>query len=258
MTPANIDRIKPLVRFWSKRLEPSNFQLLCDRDIREKGNKVETDFRSEHCVGGLILSVWSLLRLYVPTRPVGSRPSGAWCAGAPSSIQNEHLGCHTTFGRSRTYRPHWSNCLRGCLRAQSAATCADRHTERHEMLVTRLSRLSVAISLALVAPVAAQTGSIGAHTCAKWLDGREHQLSTTMETWAYGYLTSSNQWALALGLTAAPLLFPELLSLLDQHCKSTPNAYLANVVLDVIQSEFSRRNRARNEAPSPRQRTPKP
>jgi hypothetical protein len=130
----------------------------------------------------------------------------------------------------------------------------------HRVLVARLSRLSVAISLALVAPVAAQTSSIGAHTCAKWLDGREHQLSTTMETWAKGYLTSSNQWALALGLglTAAPLLFPELLSLLDQRCKSTPNAYLANVVLDVIRSELLRRNRERNEAPSPRQRTPKP
>jgi hypothetical protein len=117
---------------------------------------------------------------------------------------------------------------------------------------------SVAISLALVAPVASQTGSIGSRTCAKWLDGREHQLSTTMETWVQGYLTSSNQLALALGLTAAPLLFPELLSLLDQRCKSTPNAYLANVVLDVIQSEFSRRKRERNEAPRPGQKTPKP
>jgi hypothetical protein len=125
-------------------------------------------------------------------------------------------------------------------------------------LVARLSRLSVAISLALVAPVAAQTSTIGARTCAKWLDGREHQLSTTMETWVDGYLISSNQWALALGLTAAPLLFPELLSLLDQRCKSTPNAYLANVVLDVIQSEFSRRNRERNEAPSSRRRAPGP
>jgi hypothetical protein len=48
MTPANIDHIKPLVRFWSKRLEPSNFQLLCERHIREKGNTVETDFRPDH------------------------------------------------------------------------------------------------------------------------------------------------------------------------------------------------------------------
>jgi hypothetical protein len=88
--------------------------------------------------------------------------------------------------------------------------------------------------------VAAHPEPIGMHTCARWLDGREQHLSTTMETWVHGYLTSSNQWALALGLAEAPLLIPDLLKLIDQSCKSSPDARLANVVLDVIWSELSR------------------
>ena len=62
-----------------------------------------------------------------------------------------------------------------------------------------------------------------------------------METWVEGYLASSNQWALALGLAEAPLLVPELLKLIDESCKSKPDARLANVVLDVIRTELSRR-----------------
>ena len=111
--------------------------------------------------------------------------------------------------------------------------------------MARLSPLPVAISLALVAP--AQAESIGTRTCAKWLDGREHHQSTTMETWVHGYITSSNQWALALGWTVTPLLVSEALSLLDQSCKSAPNARPADV-LDMIQSEFlpaNRRDRSR-------------
>jgi hypothetical protein len=61
-----------------------------------------------------------------------------------------------------------------------------------------------------------------------------------METWVEGYLASSNQWASALGLAEAPLLVPELLKLIDESCKSKPDARLANVVLDVIRAELSR------------------
>jgi hypothetical protein len=61
-----------------------------------------------------------------------------------------------------------------------------------------------------------------------------------METWVEGYLASSNQWALALGLAEAPLLAPELLKLIDESCKSKPDARLAKVVLDVIRAALSR------------------
>jgi hypothetical protein len=91
-----------------------------------------------------------------------------------------------------------------------------------------------------MASVAAHPEPIGTHTCARWLDGREQHLSTTMETWVEGYLASSNQWALALGLAEAPLLVPELLRLIDQSCKSNPDARLAHVVLDVVRTELSR------------------
>ena len=110
--------------------------------------------------------------------------------------------------------------------------------------MARLSPLPVAASLALVAP--AQAESIGTRTCAKWLDGREHHLSTTMETWVHGYVTSSNQWALTLGLRVTPLPVPKVLSLLDQSCKSTPDARLADV-LYVIPSELLRANRRDGE-----------
>jgi hypothetical protein len=45
--PAHIDHIRPVIRFWSKRLDLSNFQLMCNKHKWEKGNKVETDFRPE-------------------------------------------------------------------------------------------------------------------------------------------------------------------------------------------------------------------
>jgi hypothetical protein len=121
-----------------------------------------------------------------------------------------------------------------------AAVRADTPRKR-EMLTTRLGPLPVAISLAFAAPAAAQPEPAETWTCARWLDGREHHRSKTMETWVHGYLTSSNQWALALGWTATPLLLADVLTLLDKNCKSTPNAPLAEV-LDVIQSEFLRAN----------------
>jgi len=43
-----------------------------------------------------------------------------------------------------------------------------------------------------------------------------------------------------LGLAEAPLLVPELLKLIDESCKSKPDARLANVVLDVIRAELLR------------------
>jgi len=82
--------------------------------------------------------------------------------------------------------------------------------------------------------------STGTRTCARWLDRREQHLSVTMETWVEGYLASSNQWALTLRLTDTPLLARDLLKLIDQSCKSNPDAHLANVILDVIWSELSR------------------
>ena len=105
----------------------------------------------------------------------------------------------------------------------------------------RLHPLPVVISLALVIPALAQPEAPEAWTCARWLDARDHHRSKNMETWVDGYLTSSNQWALALGWADAPLLVPEVLTLLDHNCKATPNAAVADV-LDVIQSEFLRAN----------------
>jgi hypothetical protein len=95
--------------------------------------------------------------------------------------------------------------------------------------------------LALMVPMAAEAETPETWTCAKWLDGREHHQSTTMEIWVQGYLTSSNQWASALGWAVPPLRVREVLSLLDQGCKSQPNAHLADV-LDAIQSEQLRTN----------------
>jgi hypothetical protein len=106
--------------------------------------------------------------------------------------------------------------------------------------VPRLTPLPVTISLTLMTSVATHAEPIGTRTCARWMDGRGQHLSTTMETWVTGYLASSNQWALALGLAEAPVLVPELLKLIDQNCKSNPNARLANVVFDVIRSELLR------------------
>jgi len=104
-----------------------------------------------------------------------------------------------------------------------------------------LSPLLVAVLLPFGARALAQPEAPEAWTCARWLDARDHHRSKNMETWVDGYLTSSNQWALALGWADAPLLVPEVLTLLDHNCKATPNASVAEV-LDVIQSEFLRAN----------------
>ena len=107
--------------------------------------------------------------------------------------------------------------------------------------MTRLTPLPVTILLTLMTSVATHAEPIGTRTCTRLLDGREQHLSTTMETWVDGYLASSNQWAFSLGLAEAPLLFPDVLKLIDQSCKSKPDARLANVILDVIHTELARR-----------------
>jgi hypothetical protein len=113
----------------------------------------------------------------------------------------------------------------------------------------RLTPLLVTISLTLMTSVASRAEPIGARACTTWLDGREQHLSTTTETWVAGYVASSNQWVLALGLADAPLLVPDLLKLIDQNCKSNPGARLENVVLDAIRSALSRR-KPQQQAPS--------
>jgi hypothetical protein len=109
------------------------------------------------------------------------------------------------------------------------------------MATAGLSSLPVAMVMILSIPAAAARESPEAWTCAQWLEARQHHRSKTVETWLDGYLASSNQWALALGWAQAPLLVPDVLNLLDQNCKSTPEALLIDV-LDVIQSEFLRAN----------------
>jgi hypothetical protein len=111
------------------------------------------------------------------------------------------------------------------------------------MLVATLNPLLVAIWLTLVTLRAAEAEPPERWTCAKWLDGRERRQSTTMETWVQGYVTSSNEWALALGWTVTPLQGPLVLPLLDQSCKSIPNARLADVVFDMIRSTLWPKNR---------------
>jgi hypothetical protein len=106
-----------------------------------------------------------------------------------------------------------------------------------------LTPLLVAIWPTLVTLGAAEAEPPERWTCAKWLDGREQRQSTTMETWVQGYVTSSNEWALALGWTVTPLPGPQVLPLLDQSCKSTPNARLADIVFDMIRSTFWPKNR---------------
>ena len=113
----------------------------------------------------------------------------------------------------------------------------------------RLTPLPVTISLALMASVATHAEPVGTRTCARWLDGREQHLSTTMENWVARYLASSNQWALALGPADALVPVPELLKLIDQNCKSNPDGRLANAVLNVIRSELLR-EKPRQRAPS--------
>ena len=109
------------------------------------------------------------------------------------------------------------------------------------MATARLNPLPVAMAMMLTVPAAAAPDAPKAWTCAQWVDARQHHRSQTMETWLDGYLASSNQWALALGWPDAPLQVPEVLNLLDQNCKSAPNALVTDV-LDVVQSEFLRAN----------------
>jgi hypothetical protein len=69
-----------------------------------------------------------------------------------------------------------------------------------------------------------------------------------METWVQGYVTSSNEWTLALGWTVTPLQGPQVLPLLDQSCKSTPNARPADVVFDMIRYNILAEKSASNQA----------
>lgn len=41
----NVDHIYPIRAFWSKRLDPSNLQILCRECNEHKGNKIVTDLR---------------------------------------------------------------------------------------------------------------------------------------------------------------------------------------------------------------------
>ena len=125
--------------------------------------------------------------------------------------------------------------------AAAAATIPPRKRKMLRMAAAKLGPLPVVILLTLMTPAAAERDSPEGWTCARWLDAREHHRSKNVETWLEGYLTSSNQWALALGWADAPLLVPEVLNLLDHNCRSTPNAAVTDV-LDVIQSEFLRAN----------------
>ena len=137
------------------------------------------------------------------------------------------------------WRPAWAAAAwRGCAVATPRARVGQCTTPPMAM---RLGLLAVATLMILMVPAAAEPESPEAWSCAQWLDARHHHRSKTVETWLAGYLTSSNQWALALGWADAPLLISEVLNLLDQNCKSAPDGPLADV-LDVIQSEFLRAN----------------
>lgn len=129
-----------------------------------------------------------------------------------------------------SWRPPWG----------AVASLANKRN-RLRIATASLSPLRVAIAMILSVPAAAARESPEVWTCAQWVEARQHHRSKTVETWLDGYLASSNQWALALGWAQAPLLVPEVLNLLDQNCKSTPDASLTDV-LDVIQSEFLRAN----------------
>jgi len=137
-----------------------------------------------------------------------------------------------------SWRPPWAATV---SRGRAVATPRAHVGQCTTRLATRLGLLAVATSMILMVPAAAEPESPEAWTCAQWLDARHHHRSKTVETWLAGYLTSSNQWALALGWADAPLLISEVSNLLDQNCKSAPDASLTDV-LDVIQSEFLRGN----------------
>jgi hypothetical protein len=126
------------------------------------------------------------------------------------------------------------------LRRPAAAVHANKR-DRLRMATANLGALLAGMAMILSVPAAAAPESPEGWTCAQWLEARQHHRSKSVETWLDGYLTSSNQWALALGWADAPLQFPEVLNLLDQNCRSAPDAALADV-LDVIQSEFLRAN----------------
>jgi hypothetical protein len=143
--------------------------------------------------------------------------------------------------KMQSWRLPWSAAAASQPPAGAAPTTAARKRKIPRMAAARLSPLPVAMLMILTGPAAAEPESPEGWTCARWTEAREHHRSKTVEIWLKGYLTSSNQWALALGWADAPLLVPEVLNLLDEDCRSTPNASLAEV-LDVIQSEFLRAN----------------
>jgi hypothetical protein len=138
-------------------------------------------------------------------------------------------------------RPSWWPSWGAAAASRPLAAAPANKRNRPRRVTASLSPLPAAMAIILSVPVAAAPESREAWTCAQWLEARQHHRSKSMETWLDGYLTSSNQWALALGWADAPLLVPEVLNMLDQNCKSTPNASLTDV-LDVIQSEFLRAN----------------
>jgi len=139
-----------------------------------------------------------------------------------------------------SWRPLWRAAAR---RRPAAVVPATPPRKRKRLCPTtaRFGLLPVAVLMTLMLPAAAERESPEGWTCARWLEARDRHRSKNVETWLDGYLTSSNQWALALGWADAPLLVPEVLNLLDHNCRSTPNAALTDV-LDVIQSEFLRAN----------------
>jgi hypothetical protein len=139
-------------------------------------------------------------------------------------------------------RLSWQVLWRAAARRRPAAVVPTTlRRKRKSLAMARLGLLPVAILMALMVPAAAERESPEGWTCARWLEARDRHRSKNVETWLEGYLTSSNQWALALGWADAPLLVPEVLNLLDHNCRSTPNTALTDV-LDVIQSEFLRAN----------------
>ena len=140
-----------------------------------------------------------------------------------------------------SWRPWWGARAGSRRRAGAASTPRANKPKMPRRATATLSLLPIAMLMIPTVSAAAEPELPEGWTCARWLEAREHHRSKTAEIWLKGYLTSSNQWALALGWADAPLLVPEVLDLLDQNCKSTPNAQVTDV-LDVIQSEFLRAN----------------
>ena len=140
-----------------------------------------------------------------------------------------------------SWRPWWGTTAGSRWPAAAAPTTRAKKPKMPRRATAALGPVPLAMLMILTVPAAAEPESPEGWTCGRWLEAREHHRSKTVEIWLKGYLTSSNQWALALGWADAPLLVPEVLNLLDQNCRSTPNAQVTDV-LDVIQSEFLRAN----------------